>query len=386
MKNNIRPVIAVGLVTLGSVLGSASALAAEDTSKNWNFSGFMSVVAGAALSGSYNDPLVYNPQIDCPCVMTDWSNGGVYEGSNWTFQPDTKAGVQFTYDFTDTISFTSQIVRRASDNSSDWDKDLQWAYLTYKLTDNWSIDAGRKRIPLYFYSEFQDVGFSYTMITPTSAMYGWEVNNYDGASVNYNTNWNGINMQASLFGGGSTVQENHYTELYYPTTTNTQWSNIVGATFEMSKDWWVARVNYVQADVQFEYKDIGWKDTSDMNAYSLAFNGDFDDWFFVSEVGQNNRKDADFPRHQRVMGPAYSVGVGYRFMDKWTAMVNTAQYRERSNDAYYEYFRWQTNTVVVRYDLTPKSDIKVQFDKQDDKSYGFTGDGDLLRVSYDVVF
>ena len=154
----------------------------------------------------------------------------------------------------------------------------------------------------------------------------------------------------------------------------------------MSKDWWVARVNYVQADVQFEYKDIGWKDQSEMNAYSLAFNGDFGDWFFLSEVGQNVREDTDFPDNQRVTAPAYSVGVGYRFLDKWTAMVNTAQYRERANDPYYEYFRWQTNTVVLRYDLTPKSDIKIQFDKQDDKSFGFTGDGDLLRVSYDVVF
>ena len=250
MKNTLPPLRAAGFAILGLVAVAPPA-SAEDTGDNWHVSGFMSVVAGAALSGSYNDPLSYSPQIDCPCVMTDWSNGGVYEGSNWTFQPDTKAGIQFSYDFTDHISFTSQIVRRATDNSSDWDKDLQWAYITYRLSDSWSLDAGRKRIPLYFYSEFQDVGFAYTMITPPSAMYGWEVNNYEGVSLNHAMNWSGINMQASLFGGGSTVKENHYTELYYPTTTNTQWSNIVGATLEMSKDWWVARVNYVQADVQF---------------------------------------------------------------------------------------------------------------------------------------
>ena len=219
MKNNIRPIINAGLTALGSLLISVPAMAADDTNQNWRLSGFMSVVAGAALSGSRTDQLTYNPQIDCPCVITDWSNGGLYEGSNWTFQPDTKAGLQFSYDFTDAISFTSQIVRRASDNSSDWDKDLQWAYLTYKFADGWSVDAGRKRIPLYYYSESQDVGFSYTMITPTSAMYGWEVNNYDGVSLNHETNWNDINMQAGLFAGGSTVEENHYTELYYPTTT-----------------------------------------------------------------------------------------------------------------------------------------------------------------------
>ena len=154
----------------------------------------------------------------------------------------------------------------------------------------------------------------------------------------------------------------------------------------MSKDWWIARVNYLQADVQFEYKDIAWKDRADMSAYSLAFSGDFDDWFFLTEVGQNVRKDTDAPDRQRITGPAYSAGVGYRFMDQWTAMLNTAQYRERSNLPGYEYFRWNTHSVVLRYDLTPKSDIKIQFDKQDDKSYNFTGDGDLLRVSYDVVF
>lgn len=383
MKNNIR--LAFAAASLIS-LATSSAVNAADTNENWHFSGFMSVVAGAALSGSYNEPLAYNPQIDCPCVMTDWSNGGVYEGSNWTFQPDTKAGIQFSYDLTKQISFTSQLVRRASDNSSDWDKDLQWAYVTYKLADNWSVDAGRKRIPLYFYSDFQDVGFAYTMITPSSAMYGWEVTNYNGASLNHTMNWGGANVQASLFGGGSTVQENHYTELYSSISANTQWNNIVGTTLEASKDWWTVRAVYLKANVQFEDTAIGFKDRSDMNAYSLAFNGDFGEWFFVSEVGQNNRKDADWPEHQRVAAPAYSAGVGYRFADQWTAMINTAQYRERSNDPYYEYSRWQTNSVVVRYDLTPKSDIKIQFDKQDDKSFNFTGDGDLLRVSYDVVF
>lgn len=383
MKNNhIRLAFTFSM----AALVTSSAAWADDTDSNWHFSGFMSVVAGAALSGSNNDSLTYNPQIDCPCVITDWSNGGLYEGSNWTFQPDTKAGIQFSYDFTDHISFTSQIVRRATDNSSDWDKNLQWAYLTYKLADSWSVDVGRKRIPLFYYSDFQDVGFAYTMITPTSAMYGWEITNYNGASLNHTMSWNGINMQASVFGGGSTVQENHYTELFATEAANTQWNDIVGTTLEASKDWWTVRANFVQADVQFEYRDIGYKQRQSMNAYSIAFNGDFGDWFFVSEVGQNNRKDANPPDHQRITGPGYSVGVGYRFMDKWTAMVNTAQFRERSNEPSYEYFRWQNNTVVLRYDLTPKSDIKIQFDKQNDNSFNFTGDGDLLRVSYDVVF
>ena len=361
-------------------LVAPAAAAADDQS--FQLSGFMSVTAGAVLSGDYDQRLAYNPQIQCPCAITDWTYNGVYEGSSWTAKPDTKAGLQLTWNITDQLGFTTQVVSRATEPQPD----VQWAYMSYKFADHWELDLGRKRIPLYFYSDFQDVGFAYPWITPPSEVYGWESTNYNGASVSHSMKWGGADARASVFGGRETVKHNPYVENYYTENTNTNWDNIVGTDLEVSKDWWTVRAVYVQADIRFNDRMWQTKDHSQMQAYGLAFNGDFGDWFFVSEIGQNNRKDTDWPDYSRIKAPAYSVGVGYRFADRWTALVNTSGFRERSNDPAYEYFRYRSNTVGLRYDLTSKSDIKVQFDKHDDKSDNFTGDSDLLRVSYDMVF
>ena len=31
-------------------------------------------------------------------------------------------------------------------------------YLSYEVNDNWTIQAGKKRLPLFYYSDFYDVG------------------------------------------------------------------------------------------------------------------------------------------------------------------------------------------------------------------------------------
>ena len=55
--------------------------------------------------------------------------------------------------------------------------------------------VGRKRIPLYYYSDFQDIGLSYPWVSPPPELYGWEVTNYNGGSLRYNDSFGDTNFK-----------------------------------------------------------------------------------------------------------------------------------------------------------------------------------------------
>ena len=56
------------------------------------------------------------------------------------------------------LSVTGQIVARGV---NDFDANFEWAYISYEINDNWTVQAGKKRLPLFYYSDFFDVGYAY---------------------------------------------------------------------------------------------------------------------------------------------------------------------------------------------------------------------------------
>jgi len=133
-----RKPMLVGLVAL---IASSGAFAQSEA--NFKLSGFASVVGGKVFGGSDNFPLG-NPKYTAPSYVADWFNAGVYE-KKFSLKPETRVGVQGTYEFTKQFSATAQITSRAVDA----DPSLEWAYLTHK-TGNWEFQVGRKRIPRRF--------------------------------------------------------------------------------------------------------------------------------------------------------------------------------------------------------------------------------------------
>ncbi len=132
------------------------------------------------------------------------------------------------------------------------------------------------------------------------------------------------------------------------------------------------------------YKESDVRLFQDMKVYGVAFNGDFDDWFFFSEATLNHRRFTDEPQYT-VNAPAYLGGVGYR-VGKWTPFIRVGMYKENSTDPAYNLYAWLTYAAVLRYDLTSNSAVKAQFSYNDDMSTDFTGDAGIMRGSYDVVF
>ena len=151
MKNKVA-------LAIGSILLSSSAYAEV------NISGFASVVGGQVLDGTGVDEFGLGPTF-----LADYPLVGKYE-EELTFNPDTLFGLQFSADLMDGLRATAQVVSRGADGYS---ASFEWAYLSYELNDNWTIQAGKKRLPLYYYSDFFDVGYSYVWIRPPSDNYTW---------------------------------------------------------------------------------------------------------------------------------------------------------------------------------------------------------------------
>lgn len=365
------------LLLAASTLPGLPLRAGEGDYSNLRFSGFLSVVGGKVLNGTPQGSSSDFVE-GLPLYLADWSNWGVYTKSA-SLSPESRVGVQATARFTDDLSFTGQVVARGTDHKAD----LQWAYLSYKVSPNWELQVGRKRIPLYFYSEFQDIGIAYPWIAPPPELYGWDATNYNGASLRYRTTLGENALAASVFGGKETVKDNRYMISSGQYHTDTTWDHILGGDLEVTHDWLTVRGDYMKAKVTDTDKvDASNNVQQDMQAYSLALNADFGNWFILSEIGQNARTYNGY----YLRAPAYSIGAGYR-MGKWTPFLNFGEYREASDDPGYSPVNWMRPSFTLRYDLTASMDLKLQVDRYlEIDGTAYTADSTVLRLSFDWVF
>ncbi|MGZ3181872.1 MAG: porin [Telluria sp.] len=377
---SVRSAILVHAARALLLLACAAPAAAQDA-EAFKASGFLSLVAGRTtagqLAGDYAGPTSIDG-VDCPCYIADWGNAGVYNRS-WSLRPESRAGIQLKYTFNPQTNAVAQVVVRGSDPHPN----LQWAYLSYSPTRQFEVQLGRKRIPLYYYSDFQDIGMSYPWVTPPPELYGWEATNYNGASLRWRTQVGEANVTASVLAGKETVRDSLYQRLYYDTKTKVVWDRLLGADLEVTHGPLTVRGVYVRARVHTTNPVEELDDYADLDAYGIAANLDFDDWFVLSEVTQLQRR---FDAGYTVKAPAYTIGAGYHF-GSWTPFLNYAKYRETTDHLdLYAPQSFSRASLTLRYDVDARSALKFQVDHERDDTRNFGGTTKVLRVAYDRLF
>lgn len=360
------------------------ALAQETNSESkLKLSGYVSIVGGKTISGTldsnYSGPTNIK-DTDCPCYVADWSNAGVY-GDQFTLRPESRIGIQGKYSLNDKAGLTVQLVSRGTRATPD----LAWAFASYKLNENFELYLGRKRIPLYYYSDFQDIGVAYPWVSPPPELYGWEATNYNGASLRYNRSMGDTSLTASVFAGQEKVRSSRYQKLYYPVDrTKVQWNNIVGGDVEVNHGPLTLRAVLMGADARTTNRnEANFVDSeAALRAYGLAANLDFDRWFVLSEFTQLTRKYAEY----KVTAPAVTIGAGMR-LGKWTPFINYARFKESTTDLdQYAPGTYHRTSMTLRYDLSSSSAVKAQVDRNIDETNNFGGHSTVFRISYDRVF
>lgn len=225
----------IAISTMMAVLTVNTVQAAEDI--RWN--GFLNVIGGVAK----HDP---------------WELGGgegtFHDGNyseDFSFDNQTSAGLQATQTLDDATRVTAQIVSKGGvDNYA---AKMQWLYLSYDVTEKGTLRVGRMGAPLYYYSDFMNVGYAYHWIRPPSNVYPND-ELYTGVSYIHQDHWGDMDWSIEVLGGG---QQQFNTALLI----DWQAKNMLGAVLTLTRDNLSGRLSHFREDYRF---DTAWTTPSDL--------------------------------------------------------------------------------------------------------------------------
>lgn len=383
MKNiHLRRTTSIASLMLGLALPAGMAYA------DVTYSGFISAYAGKALEVTDNPNAV-----PCQCFIADYPFVGFYE-DEWTFSPDTNLGLQFRWQMSDDMSATVQIV---SHGSTDYEANVDWAYVTYTLSDTWSLQAGRKRLPLFYYSDFFDVGYAMPWVRAPGDGYSWQIVGYDGFNMQYNSSWGNWGATANFWVGRDSDPENKELSIIYyggpdsPLRVDETWKNMFGGYLDLSRDWLGLRFVYMQNEVDRLIYDetparVRLADEK-QKFYGISANVDFSNFVLRSEYNVFNRPGEENKYYAKLFG------VGYRF-ENVLPMFTVSDFKEEATWEDEEIHH--TKTFSIRWDFAPSVAFKMQYDVFTDEStyfyYGsddvsdFAGDSRAIAIGVDAVF
>ena len=166
----------------------SSVIMAWNTQAEITFNGFASIVGGVTTS---SDETLYGYD-----DSFDFAQGSLF-------------ALQATSDLDNVLGVTAQIVSRGSE---DWDPTFEWAYISYEATDELRLLAGRQRAPFYMFSDFLDVSYAYSWITPPTGVYDLIFDTFDGLGAIYNTNFGDFDSTFQFLYGRNNDELNAFGE------------------------------------------------------------------------------------------------------------------------------------------------------------------------------
>jgi len=390
---------------LALIVAVASAHAfAIDLQEDGSFklTGFYNLTAAKVMSGidqQFGLSDWHYQQWHCPCSIQNWEYVGVYEkDKGWQTTPESLVGVQLKKNFSDTFSATAQLVSRG-DNTSfrPYTPTVDWAYLSWKpdADSPWTFQAGRKRIPLYYYSDYLYIGYAYPWARPAPDVYGWAIYAYDGANVTYEHELgsSGWSVTANAWYGNFKSKNNPYDTLIYDftpgTTEGESWKDIWGGYAAVTNGTYELRL------MSMQYRDNIWSNNADgtqttltdhvfTRITGLAGNIDYKNLLVRSEIDrfqQSANSPAKFVYDYALLGIGYKIG-------NFTPMYTFSRYRVEPSTAIFVEGR-NTSMFSVRWDFMKNTALKVQYDISKDHSeypYPFFGDSNILSVSLQGIF
>lgn len=125
---------------------------------------------------------------------------------DWSFKTDTIFGAQLQYQLNSQWSMTTQIASRGFnlDDSDDFDPVVPWVFVSYQVSPELRLRAGRMRTPFYLYSESLEIGYSYPWVRPPIDTYTpllKPMANFNGADLTLNLDVHEVDVDVQVFAG-----------------------------------------------------------------------------------------------------------------------------------------------------------------------------------------
>lgn len=350
--------------------------------------------------------------------MTTGSDESLYGyDKDIDFKNESLFALQVKSDLGDKLSITGQLLGRGS---KDFDVGFEWAFLTYQLTDNMHINAGRLRSPFFKYSDFKDVGYAYDWLRVPQGVYGLGFDNIEGVSF-YRTAQLGsvestLQIVAGAYDGEATVSG---------VEVGAEIKNVLGITWELSQGNLSGRAAYLAGKVSVDAPVVNLSDSftvgnlfmalqqlgrSDLvsaidvqrdDGSFLGFGLTYDngDWILVSEITKVKVKSSFIADQNN-----YYASVGKRF-NSFTPYVSYEVEDNSSKDEIYLSSQTtlpaqlllplqglvrsqerdaKTWNLGVRYDFHPAAAFKAQYSSEKNDTIGQRAG--VVAVGVDLVF
>lgn len=189
-----------------------------------NFRGFGSIVAGVATG-------------------VDEEQAVLGYDDNINFKQDSLLALQMDADMGDGLSATMQLMSRGENN---FEPDVEWAYLTYQINDEFQLSAGRIRAPFYRYSDFLDVRYAYNWVSAPARVYAFDFPGYDGLSLLHTTTLGPVDSSLQVV-----VGELDDFAGSVPITLE----NLFGVSWVGSWEWITGRASFIRSKASIDLPD-----------------------------------------------------------------------------------------------------------------------------------
>lgn len=389
--------LCIGGLVASSLLTSLPASAALD---DIQISGYGSIVAGQTLGSG-------------EVFTADWHDVGQYD-DRISFLPESMLALQARGNLTDKVSYTAQLVAKGVD---DFKPEFDWYYLTYEANDNLSFMAGRRTIPMYYFSEFYEVGFAYPWVRPPSNLYWWQINFFNGFHASYNFATGNLDHSITAFYGNENDKDNKMIGSLYSALggvdyerVSENWKDITGFTWAIRGEWFDLRLMHFTTKTERIHYNGSAVPTApaDDNAYrrrAFTFYGiggsaqwnNFTGYFDYNFVSSDETFRINRPADIEDEFPTILFTLTYAF-DQITPFISyskadhkqtgTARLPGQSTEDYEQHV---LKSVGFRYDYSSNISIKVQYDDFDDQGYApagwaFHGDSSAYAIGVDFIF
>lgn len=198
-------------------------IASADENIRWN--GYLNVVSGVLKDATRNDTT----------TEKQYPGYGTYE-HQFTFDSQISGALQSAKVLDEKISVTAQMYGEG--NTNGYDANLKWLYLSYNPDDSSSFRIGRIGLPLYYYSDFLNVGFTYQWVSPPIESYQYDTS-LTGIDYVYRGVYGNFEWTAETYAGA-------FDQFIPSVNAQTSTRNMVGVNVMAIYDGWLTfRLNGV---------------------------------------------------------------------------------------------------------------------------------------------
>jgi hypothetical protein len=335
---------------------------------NLSISGFGSLVAGQVLDGSG--------------YVAEYPNVGAYD-DEFDIGQETRLGMQAITTISSELSATMQVMTRANNN---YKPEVEWLFANYTLNDSVDLQAGKLRVPVYYFSEYMDVGYAYPWIRVPSDAYSLDLTSFNGLQLNHRTYVGSLDISTAIFGGRQpNTGDNELMSFLFGGNVQRSFTGLVGVGVELATETTTAKISVSQADMTQVRS----------NSFNVADDGiskesiSFIDIFIKQSMGafavmlEYNNYDPFYTSY--FLSGTYQMGkVNYYIM--------TSQFELDAEIGGTPIEEHNTNSFGARYDYQPRIAFKVDISMITDTGFFAVnkdpsdGDAMILSTGIDFIF